>query len=144
MGTGETELLPADLVVRSVGYQGCPLPGLPVDERSATVPNDGGRVLRDGRPSPGEYVAGWIKRGPSGVVGTNKHDARETVAALLADAAEGRLVPRGPRRRPGRRAASPAVPSRCCSTTGGRSTPPRSPSAPRSAGPGRRCTSGRR
>jgi ferredoxin--NADP+ reductase len=96
MGTGETELLPADLVVRSVGYRGCALPGLPVDERSATVPNDSGRVLRDGRPSPGEYVAGWIKRGPTGVVGTNKHDARETVAALLADALEGRLVPRGP------------------------------------------------
>lgn len=93
MGTGETELLPADLVVRSVGYRGCPLPGLPVDERTATVANDSGRVLRDGRPSPGEYVAGWIKRGPSGVVGTNKHDARETVAALLADAVDGRLVP---------------------------------------------------
>lgn len=95
-GTGETEVLPADLVVRSVGYRGCPLPGLPVDERTATVPNDSGRVLRAGRPSAGEYVAGWIKRGPSGVVGTNKHDARETVAALLADAVEGRLVPRGP------------------------------------------------
>jgi ferredoxin--NADP+ reductase len=97
MGTGETELLPADLVVRSVGYKGCPLPGLPVDERTATVPNESGRVLRDGVLSPGEYVAGWIKRGPSGVVGTNKHDARETVAALLADATEGRLVVGGPR-----------------------------------------------
>lgn len=96
MGTGETEVLPADLVVRSVGYRGCSLPGLPVDERTATVPNATGRVLRDGRPSPGEYVAGWIKRGPSGVVGTNKHDARETVASLLADAVEGRLVPGGP------------------------------------------------
>ena len=96
MGTGETELLPADLVVRSVGYRGCPLPGLPVDERTATVPNESGRVLRDGQHSAGEYVAGWIKRGPSGVVGTNKHDARETVASLLADAVEGRLVPRGP------------------------------------------------
>jgi ferredoxin--NADP+ reductase len=53
-------------------------------------------VLREGRPSAGEYVAGWIKRGPSGVVGTNKHDARETVASLLADAVEGRLVARGP------------------------------------------------
>jgi NADPH-dependent glutamate synthase beta subunit-like oxidoreductase len=96
MGTGETELLSADLVVRSVGYRGCPLPGLPVDDRSATVANDGGRVLRDGQLSPGEYVAGWIKRGPSGVVGTNKHDARETVTALLADAAEGRLTAHGP------------------------------------------------
>jgi ferredoxin--NADP+ reductase len=97
MGTGELEVLPADLVVRSVGYRGIPLPGLPVDERSGTVPNDTGRVLRDGRRSPGEYVAGWIKRGPSGVVGTNKHDARETVAALLADAADGGLRAGGPR-----------------------------------------------
>jgi NADPH-dependent glutamate synthase beta subunit-like oxidoreductase len=96
MGTGELEVLPADLVVRSVGYRGIPLPGLPVDERSGTVPNDSGRVLRDGRISPGEYVAGWIKRGPTGVVGTNKHDARETVASLLADVAVGDLRPRGP------------------------------------------------
>jgi ferredoxin--NADP+ reductase len=96
MGTGELDLLPADLVVRSVGYRGTPLPGLPVDERSGTVPNEAGRVLRDGQPSPGEYVAGWIKRGPSGVVGTNKHDARETVAALLADAADGGLRTGGP------------------------------------------------
>jgi len=96
MGTGELEVLPADLVVRSVGYRGLPLPGLPVDERTGTVPHDTGRVLRDGEPSPGEYVAGWIKRGPSGVVGHNKHDARETVASLLADAAEGRLTVGGP------------------------------------------------
>ena len=96
MGTGELEILPADLVVRSVGYRGTPLPGLPVDERSGTVPNDSGRVLREGTPSPGEYVAGWIKRGPSGVVGHNKHDARETVAALLADVESGLLRTGGP------------------------------------------------
>jgi ferredoxin/flavodoxin---NADP+ reductase len=96
MGTGQLEVLPADLVVRSVGYRGIPLPGLPVDERSGTVANDAGRVLRNGHPSPGEYAAGWIKRGPSGVVGHNKHDARETVAALLADAAAGTLRVRGP------------------------------------------------
>ena len=95
-GTGELDVVPADLVVRSVGYFGTPLPGLPVDERSGTVPHDAGRVLRDGTPAPREYVAGWIKRGPSGVVGTNKHDARETVAALLADAAEGVVSPSGP------------------------------------------------
>src|SRR3954470_822759 len=94
-GTGETEVLPADLVIRSVGYRGLPLPGLPIDERSGTVPNEVGRVLRDGAVSPGEYVAGWIKRGPSGVVGTNKHDARETVAELLADVAQGVLTPSG-------------------------------------------------
>jgi NADPH-dependent glutamate synthase beta subunit-like oxidoreductase len=96
MGTGELDVLPADLVIRSVGYRGIPLPGLPVDERTGTVPTDAGRVLRDGRLSPGEYVAGWIKRGPSGVVGTNKHDARETVAALLEDAADGGLRTAGP------------------------------------------------
>ena len=94
-GTGELDVLPADLVVRSVGYFGTPLPGLPVDERSGTVPHEAGRVLRDGKLSPGEYVAGWIKRGPSGVVGTNKHDARETVASLLADAADGSLRTHG-------------------------------------------------
>jgi ferredoxin--NADP+ reductase len=94
-GTGAFDVLPADLVIRSVGYRGHPLPGLPVDERSGTVPHQAGRVLRGGRPSPGEYVAGWIKRGPTGVVGTNKHDARETVAGLLADAAAGTLRPGG-------------------------------------------------
>ncbi|WP_246078609.1 FAD-dependent oxidoreductase [Modestobacter excelsi] len=93
VGTGETYTLPADLVVRSVGYRGHPLPGLPLD--AGTVPHQAGRVLRDGVPSTGEYVAGWIKRGPTGVVGTNKHDARETVGSLLADAASGVLVPRG-------------------------------------------------
>jgi ferredoxin--NADP+ reductase len=95
-GTGELELMPADVVIRSVGYRGVPLPGLPVDGRSGTVANEAGRVLRDGAVSPGEYVAGWIKRGPTGVVGTNKHDARETVAALLADAADGTLRVGGP------------------------------------------------
>ncbi|SFP20872.1 ferredoxin--NADP+ reductase [Geodermatophilus dictyosporus] len=96
-GTGEYEVLPTDLVVRSVGYRGQGLPGLPVDQRSGTVPNEDGRVLREGAPSTGEYVAGWIKRGPTGVVGTNKHDARETVAALLADAEAGVIVPHGDR-----------------------------------------------
>jgi ferredoxin--NADP+ reductase len=91
IGTGQYDVVHADLVVRSVGYRGVPLPGLPVDEQSGTVPNEAGRVLRGGTRSPGEYVAGWIKRGPTGVVGTNKHDARETVASLLADAADGTL-----------------------------------------------------
>jgi ferredoxin--NADP+ reductase len=90
-GTGEFDVLPADLAVRSVGYRGHPLPGLPVDEATGTVAHVAGRVLRGGAPSAGEYAAGWIKRGPTGVVGTNKHDARETVAALLADAASGLL-----------------------------------------------------
>ncbi|WP_067487833.1 FAD-dependent oxidoreductase [Actinomadura hibisca] len=87
-GTGEYETLPVGLVLRSVGYQSVPLAGVPFDERAHVVPNDGGRVLGpDGTPLPREYVAGWIKRGPTGVVGTNKSDAAETVRNLLADLA---------------------------------------------------------
>jgi len=66
-----------------VGYRGMPIPGLPFDERAAIVPNDGGRV------APGLYVSGWIKRGPTGVIGTNKPDAAETATAMLADARNG-------------------------------------------------------
>jgi ferredoxin--NADP+ reductase len=67
-----------------------PLPGVPFDDRSCTVPNAEGRVLGpDGEPLPGEYVAGWLKRGPTGVIGTNKSDAAQTVRALLADLAGG-------------------------------------------------------
>ncbi len=95
-GSREVDVVPADLVVRSIGYQGRGLPGLPVDQRTGVVANTGGRVTRDGVLSPGEYVAGWIKRGPTGVVGTNKHDARETVRALLDDAAAGPLGEPGP------------------------------------------------
>ncbi|MEU9996294.1 FAD-dependent oxidoreductase [Streptomyces sp. NPDC050848] len=86
-GTGAYEEIEAQLVLRAVGYKGVPLPGLPFDEASGTVPNEAGRVLRDGAPSLGEYVAGWIKRGPTGVIGTNRPCAKETVASLLADAA---------------------------------------------------------
>ncbi len=87
-GTGEFETIPAQLVFRSVGYQSVPLPGVPFDERSYTVPNADGRVLgRRGAPLPREYVAGWLKRGPTGVVGTNKSDAAGTVRSLLADLA---------------------------------------------------------
>jgi ferredoxin/flavodoxin---NADP+ reductase len=85
--TGDTEVVPAGLVLRSVGYQGVPLPGVPFDERSGTIPNDRGRVQGTERT----YVAGWIKRGPSGVIGTNKKDAAETVELLLEDARAGRL-----------------------------------------------------
>src|SRR5258708_20622937 len=78
------------MVLRSVGYQSVPLPGVPFGERSHTVPNADGRVLGpDGQPQPGEYVAGWLKRGPTGVIGTNKSDAAETVRSLLADLAGG-------------------------------------------------------
>jgi ferredoxin/flavodoxin---NADP+ reductase len=89
-GTGERETLSVQMVLRSVGYQSVPLPGVPFDERSYTVPNEAGRVLGpDGQPLPGEYVAGWLKRGPTGVIGTNKSDAAETVRSLLADLAGG-------------------------------------------------------
>lgn len=85
-GTGRFESIESQLVLRSVGYKGVALPGLPFDAERGVVPNEQGRVLRDGVPSPGEYVAGWIKRGPTGVIGTNRPCAKETVAALLADA----------------------------------------------------------
>ncbi|MER5771286.1 FAD-dependent oxidoreductase [Streptomyces sp. NPDC001985] len=86
-GTGAYEDIGAGLVLRAVGYRGTPLPGLPFDSERGTVPHAAGRVLREGVPSPGEYVAGWIKRGPTGVIGTNRPCAKETVASLLDDAA---------------------------------------------------------
>jgi ferredoxin--NADP+ reductase len=90
--TDEAETIPCGLVFRSIGYHGTPLPGVPFDERSGTIPNDGGRILDgNGAPLPGAYVAGWIKRGPTGVIGTNKKDATETVARLLEDAQSHRL-----------------------------------------------------
>jgi ferredoxin--NADP+ reductase len=101
-GTGEIETLDAQLVLRSVGYQSVPLPGVPFDSRSHTVPNRGGRVLdSSGNPLPGEYVAGWLKRGPTGVIGTNKADAAETVRGLLADLAGGPGDEDAPLPRPG-------------------------------------------
>jgi ferredoxin--NADP+ reductase len=83
VGTGEFETIPADMVMRSVGYQSVALPGVPFDSRSMTVPNVAGRV------SDRQYVAGWLKRGPTGVIGTNKSDAAETVRTLLAEARPG-------------------------------------------------------
>jgi ferredoxin--NADP+ reductase len=89
-GTGFFDTLNVDMVLRSVGYQSVPLPGVPFDDRSYVVPNAEGRVLGpDGTPLPGEYVAGWLKRGPTGVIGTNKSDAAQTVRSLLADLAGG-------------------------------------------------------
>ncbi|MEU3731754.1 FAD-dependent oxidoreductase [Streptomyces sp. NPDC033538] len=86
-GTGRYTEIEARLVLRSVGYRGVPLEGLPFDAASGTVPHRAGRVLRAGAVTPGEYVAGWIKRGPTGVIGTNRPCAKETVTSLLADAA---------------------------------------------------------
>ncbi|MFN8222654.1 MAG: FAD-dependent oxidoreductase [Gaiellales bacterium] len=92
VATDERETIPCGLVLRSVGYLGSGIPGLPFDERRGVIPNDRGRVVgSDGVPVPGVYTAGWIKRGPSGVIGTNKKDATETVELLLGDARAGRL-----------------------------------------------------
>jgi ferredoxin--NADP+ reductase len=81
--TGRTETLPAGLVLSSIGYRGRPLPGVPFDEGAGIIPNEDGRVTGGER----EYVTGWIKRGPSGIIGTNKKDAQGTVATLLGDLA---------------------------------------------------------
>jgi ferredoxin--NADP+ reductase len=85
--TEQRETIEAGLVFRAIGYRGLPLPAVPFDEGSAVIPNEGGRVTdaESGEQLPGEYVVGWIKRGPSGVIGTNKKDAQETVNAILAD-----------------------------------------------------------
>jgi len=93
VATDTSEILPVDLVFRSVGYRGLPLPGIPFDEARGTIPHERGRVLdaASGKPIPGLYVAGWIKRGPTGVIGTNKPDAVETADAILADFRDGRL-----------------------------------------------------
>ncbi|MEU9225424.1 FAD-dependent oxidoreductase [Streptomyces massasporeus] len=85
-GTGRHEVIEGQLVLRSVGYRGVPLEGLPFDPVTGTVPNLSGRVLREGVVAPGEYVAGWIKRGPTGVIGTNRPCAKETATSLLEDA----------------------------------------------------------
>ena len=93
MPTGINERIEASLVLRAVGYVGVPLPGIPFDERRGTLLNDGGRVLdaSSRQPLPGLYAAGWIKRGPSGVIGTNKKCAQETTSRLLEDFHAGRL-----------------------------------------------------
>ena len=94
--TEEREVIPCGIVLRSVGYRGTAMPGVPFDEGRATIRNEQGRVLDDvGNPIPGLYCTGWIKRGPSGVIGTNKKDATETVELLLADAEAGLLPRRG-------------------------------------------------
>jgi ferredoxin--NADP+ reductase len=86
-GTGRVETIPVGLVFRSVGYRGVPIPGIPFDDAAGIVPNLDGRVLRDGAPWPNVYVSGWIKRGPSGVIGTNKSDAAATVQRMVEDLA---------------------------------------------------------
>ena len=97
-GTGETEVVPCGLLIRSVGYRGVPIPGVPYCERRGIFPNAGGRLTAgaaDDATVPGEYVVGWAKRGPSGVIGTNKADAAATVKLLLEDLAAGVHCRRG-------------------------------------------------
>ena len=95
VGRGGGTTLPADLVVRSVGYRGLPLADIPFDDSTGRVPHAEGRVIRDGEFSPDEYVTGWIKRGPTGVIGTNKSDAVETVTSLMADVRNGAVKTNG-------------------------------------------------
>src|SRR5215207_4231213 len=90
--TGEEEVISCGIVIRSIGYRGTPLAGIPFDERKGLISNLGGRVLGDsGEHEVGEYVVGWVKRGPSGVIGTNKKDATDTVARILEDREAGKL-----------------------------------------------------
>lgn len=89
-GPDHVEMLPVQAVIRAIGYRGIPLPGVPFDPDTATIPHDAGRV----RDVPGVYVAGWCKRGATGVIGTNKADAHETVHSVQDDAAD--LVANGP------------------------------------------------
>lgn len=88
-GTDQRVTLNANLVLSAIGYRGRPIPGLPFDSEHGTVSHTEGRIVDDGEPIPGLYVTGWIKRGPSGFIGTNKTDSGETVAHLLADAQAG-------------------------------------------------------
>jgi ferredoxin--NADP+ reductase len=83
--TGESVTLPCDLVFRSIGYRGIPMPGVPFDEKRGLIPNVEGRVQAPEGTVPGLYVAGWIKRGPTGIIGTNKPDSHDTADRMLED-----------------------------------------------------------
>jgi ferredoxin--NADP+ reductase len=88
------ETIDCGLVLRSVGYRAVPLPDVPFDERYYVLPNERGRVLtRDGETVAGVYAVGWIKRGPTGILGTNKRDAEETIGCLVEDLQAGALAP---------------------------------------------------
>jgi len=89
--TGEQEVIECGLVLRSIGYRGVPLAGIPFDARRGLIRNQDGRVVGEDGVCRGEYAVGWIKRGPSGVIGTNKKDAADTVARIVEDAAAGEL-----------------------------------------------------
>ncbi|HEY0631015.1 MAG TPA: NADP oxidoreductase, partial [Thermoleophilaceae bacterium] len=89
--TGERETLDTGLVLRSIGYKGIAIPEMPFDEGKGTIPNVAGRVLDGEQHVTGEYVTGWIRRGPSGVIGTNKKDGQEAAGSVMADAEAGIL-----------------------------------------------------
>ncbi|HXT22910.1 MAG TPA: FAD-dependent oxidoreductase, partial [Thermoanaerobaculia bacterium] len=94
VGTGEHEDLPVTMVIRAIGYKSLPLVDLPYDSRNGIVPNREGRVVNPaGDALPGEYVVGWVKRGPTGLIGTNKPDSAETVQAMLADLPKAEPLP---------------------------------------------------
>ncbi|GBD50122.1 FAD-dependent oxidoreductase [Methylopila sp. Yamaguchi] len=104
--TGETVALETGAVFRSVGYKGVATDGVPFDNRSGAIPHERGRVMDRGEPAPGLYVAGWIKRGPSGVIGVNRACSLETVATMLADFAD------RPSKAPGRAALRTSLAAR--------------------------------
>jgi ferredoxin--NADP+ reductase len=108
---GAAETVAAGLLLTSIGYGGVPVAGLPFDPGTRTVPNDHGRVIdpASGEPVPGTYVTGWIKRGPSGFLGTNRSDSQETVKMLVEDFNGGKLASRSD---PQTEAPFPAVPVR--------------------------------
>jgi ferredoxin--NADP+ reductase len=92
VATDQQETIPCDIVLRSIGYRGTAVEGVPFADHVSTIAHEGGRVVTEGgTPLPGVYATGWIKRGPTGVIGTNKKCAYETVDHLLADAREGKL-----------------------------------------------------
>lgn len=97
-GTGQFEVLKVGLVFRSVGYYGVPIPGVPFDSKIGHIPNQSGRVLdpATGKPAPGEYAVGWAKRGPSGLIGTNRADSAATVQSLVQDLAGRTAAPLAP------------------------------------------------
>jgi ferredoxin--NADP+ reductase len=96
--TGEREELECGLVLRSIGYKGTGLEGIPFDSDRGVIPNEAGRVTHaeSGEQAAGHYAVGWIKRGPSGVIGTNKKDAQDTVDSLAADLEAGKVPEREP------------------------------------------------
>jgi len=92
--TDRKEIQPIELIFRSIGYKGLPVPGVPFDSKAAVIPNEHGRIIDPANPQSvkGEYAVGWIKRGPTGIIGTNKPDAQESVDQLLADLQAGALL----------------------------------------------------